>query len=362
MRPRRLAVPAVLLLILCSLAACSNQGTASSPVNFPSGARITVAMVTHGQAFDPFWALVQKGAQTAASQFNVKLEYQSPNTTDPQAQAAMITQAAAQKPAAMVVTIPDPAVLASPIRQVSSAGIPVVVVNVGDGVYQSVGALTFVGQPDYQAGEQAGKVMAAVGVRKALCVIHEAQNTALIDRCAGFTKQLSASGGTVQTLHVNGAQLHQAQSAIEQALKRDHEHQWGTRDGHHRVRGRRRRPSDPERLRAGQIRHVRRLLRRPDRGAERPAAVRDRSAAFPGRLRCGAGCSVRGPVRPAPVSADLHGAELRHQGQRGQGRAAVQEHRDPAIPGRLPAMSCCAGAGPTAVIRNPVPHDTRRWR
>ena len=222
MRPRRLAVPAVLVLILCSLAACSNQGTASSPVNSPSGARITVAMVTHGQAFDPFWALVQKGAQTAASQFNVKLEYQSPNTTDPQAQAAMITQAAAQKPAAMVVTIPDPAVLASPIRQVSSAGIPVVVVNVGDGVYQNVGALTFVGQPDYQAGVQAGKVMAGVGVRKALCVIHEAQNTALTDRCAGFSKQLSASGGTVQTLHVNGAQLHQAQSAIEQALQRDH--------------------------------------------------------------------------------------------------------------------------------------------
>ena len=221
MRPRRLAVPAALVLILCLLAACSSQGTASSQVNFPSGARITVAMVTHGQGFDPFWALVEKGAQTAATQFNVKLEYRSPNTTNPQAQAAMITQAAAQKPAAMVVTIPDPAVLARPIRQVSSAGIPVVVVNVGDGVYQSVGALTFVGQPDYLAGEQAGKAMAAAGVRKALCVIHEAQNTALIDRCAGFTKQLSASGGSAQTLHVNGAQLHQAQTAIEQALKRD---------------------------------------------------------------------------------------------------------------------------------------------
>jgi simple sugar transport system substrate-binding protein len=179
-------------------------------------------MVTHGQAFDPFWSLVQKGAQTAASAFNVKLEYQSPSTTNPQAQATMITHAAAQKPAAMVVTIPDAAVLANPSRQVSSAGIPIVVVNVGDGVYRSIGALTFVGQPDYQAGVQAAKVMAGTGVRKALCVIHEAQNTALTDRCAGFSKQLASSGGSVQTLHVNGAQLHQAQSAIEQALQRDH--------------------------------------------------------------------------------------------------------------------------------------------
>jgi simple sugar transport system substrate-binding protein len=63
--------------------------------------------------------------------------------------------------------------------------------------------------------------MAAAGVRHALCVIHEAQNTALADRCAGFSRQLSSSGGTVQILHVNGAQLHQAQSAVEQALKRN---------------------------------------------------------------------------------------------------------------------------------------------
>jgi simple sugar transport system substrate-binding protein len=211
------------LLISSSLAACSSQGTASSsPTSAASGPRITVAMITHGQAFDPFWSLVQKGAQTAASQFNVKLEYQSPNTTNPQAQASMITQAAAKKPAAMVVSIPDAAALSGPITQASSAGLPVVVVNVGDSAYQRVGALTFVGQPDYQAGQQAGKVMAGAGVRRALCVIHEAQNTALTDRCAGFSKQLSGSGGSVQTLHVNGAQLHQAQSAIEQALQRDH--------------------------------------------------------------------------------------------------------------------------------------------
>jgi simple sugar transport system substrate-binding protein len=88
-------------------------------------------------------------------------------------------------------------------------------------VYQQVGALTFVGQPDFTAGQEAGKAMAAAGVRHALCVIHEAQNTALTDRCAGFSRQLTSGGGSVQVLHVNGAQLHQAQSAVEQALKRN---------------------------------------------------------------------------------------------------------------------------------------------
>jgi simple sugar transport system substrate-binding protein len=221
MRPRRLVV-AVVPLLLLSLTACTKQNTSgTTPANFPSGPPIAVAMVTHGQAFDPFWALVRKGAETAASQFNVKLAYQSPGTTDPQAQAKMITQAAAAKPGAMVVTIPDPAVLAGPVQQASSAGVPVVVVNVGESVYRNVGALTYVGQVDTQAGQEAGTAMASAGVRKALCVVHEERNTALTDRCAGFTKQLGMSGGSAQTLHVNGAQLHQAQSAIEQALRAD---------------------------------------------------------------------------------------------------------------------------------------------
>ena len=223
MRPvKGLAASLVLVLFAWLLAACSNQGTAGgSPTNSVAGSRITVAMVTHGQSFDPFWSLVQKGAQQAAADFNVALTYESPSTTNPQAQATMITQAAAKKPAAMVVSIPDPAVLDGPVRQVSSAGIPVVVVNVGDGVYKSVGALTYVGQADYLAGEAAAKTMAAAGVRHALCIIHEAQNVALIDRCAGFTRQLTAVGGSVQTLHVNGAQLDQSDTAIQQALKQN---------------------------------------------------------------------------------------------------------------------------------------------
>ena len=222
MRPAKTAVSAVvLLMIVCSLAACSSQGTASSPpTSAASGPRITVAMITHGQAFDPFWSLVEKGAQTAASQFNVNLEYQSPNTTNPQAQATMITQAAAKKPAAMVVTIPDAAVLASPVRQVSSAGIPVVVVNVGDGVYQNVGALTYVGQPDFQAGPAGGQEDGGGrGNEGAVHHLRRAEHRAhrpvrRVHQAAGQQRRLGA------TLHVNGAQLHQAQSAIQQALSR----------------------------------------------------------------------------------------------------------------------------------------------
>jgi simple sugar transport system substrate-binding protein len=215
----------VVALVAClALAACaSSQGiSGQTPANSTtSGPRITVAMVTHGQAFDPFWALVKKGAQTAANDFNVNLVYSSPSTTNPQEQASLITKAAAQHPKGLVVTIPDAAVLSAPIKQAVSAGIPVVVMNVGANVYQSVGGLTFVGQDETVAGQQAATEMADAGVHKALCVIHEEQNIALVQRCAGFTQALAARGGSVTTIHVNGAQLNSAATAIENALKAD---------------------------------------------------------------------------------------------------------------------------------------------
>jgi simple sugar transport system substrate-binding protein len=219
----RAGASTVLTLTLgLSLAACSSGHTDTVAVKSPAkAARITVAMVTHGQSFDPFWSLVQEGSKQAASDFNVDLQYQSPPTTDPAAEASLITQAAAKKPAGMVVTIPDSGVLSPAIQQATAAGIPVVVANVGANEYQKVGALTFVGQDDTAAGEEAGSRMSAAGVKQALCVIHEQQNSALTDRCDGFRKQMSSAGGTVKVLNVNGAQLHDAQSAIENALKAD---------------------------------------------------------------------------------------------------------------------------------------------
>ena len=222
---RLLPEGAVLALVAClALAACSSsQGVSGqTPANSAaSGPRITVAMVTHGQAFDPFWALVKKGAQTAAADFNVNLVYSSPSTTNPQAQASLITKAAAQHPKGLVVTIPDAAVLSGPIKQAVSAGIPVIVMNVG------ARRVPERGRPDVRrpgrdaAGQEAAREMADAGVHKALCVIHEEQNIALVQRCAGFAKALAARGGSVTTIHVNGAQLNSAATAIENALKAD---------------------------------------------------------------------------------------------------------------------------------------------
>src|ERR1700760_3637587 len=179
-----LAVAACLALAACS---SSSQGVSgqSPAISAQSGPRITVDMVTHGQAFHPFWALVKAGAEAAAKDFNVNLVYHSPSTTDPQAEATLINQAAARHPKGLVVTIPDAAVLSGPVKQATSAGIRVVVMNVGVSVYQNVRALTFVGQDENAAGQEAAARWRR-RVHKAVCVIHEEQNA----------KALAARGGS----------------------------------------------------------------------------------------------------------------------------------------------------------------------
>jgi simple sugar transport system substrate-binding protein len=212
----------IVAMTMVLVVACGQGTSGPTPVNSgKKGPRITVAMVTHGQAGDPFWALVQAGARQAAADFNVNLRYSSPKTTNPEEQARLIMQAAAAHPQAMAVTIPDAAVLDPPIGQVVSSGIPVVVFNVGVDDYKKVGALSFVGQPEVIAGQEAGRQMAAAGVDHALCVIHESQNAALVDRCAGFTQQMRTSGASVETIHVNGNDPAGAQKAIQAALKKN---------------------------------------------------------------------------------------------------------------------------------------------
>ena len=225
----------VVALVVClALAACSSsQGVSGqTPANSAtSGPRITVAMVTHGQAFDPFWALVKKGAQTAATDFNVNLVYSSPSTTNPQEQASLITKAAAQHPKGLVVTIPDAAVLSGPIKQAVSAGIPVVVMNVGANVYQSVGGLTFVGQDETTAGQEAAREMADAGVHKALCVIHEEQNIALVQRCAGFT---TGAGGPGRLGHDHPCERGPAELGGDRDRERAEGRPQHRRGAHHR--------------------------------------------------------------------------------------------------------------------------------
>jgi len=143
-------------------------------------------MVTHGEGKDPFWPVVQKGGEDAARAIGADFEYIYNPSADMADMASSIQAAAATQPDGMVISLPDPDALGPAIKAAVAAGVPVITMNSGLENSAALGALMHVGQPELLAGQSAGKRAKSEGATKALCMIQEAYNTALVDRCEGY--------------------------------------------------------------------------------------------------------------------------------------------------------------------------------
>ena len=184
--------------------------------------RLRIAVVTHGQASDPFWAIVKAGIDRAAHQVDVAVTYTAPDTTDLRRMRALILQAVATHPDGLVVSIPDAKALGPAIRTAVKAGIPVVSVNSGTAVSRRLGILAHVGQPDEQAGFAAGQRMASDGVQRAVCIKHETGNAGLDERCKGFARAMRKAGRSSSVLTVNLQDRHAAEQKIAAAAQTLH--------------------------------------------------------------------------------------------------------------------------------------------
>ena len=200
-----------LLVAVLALAGCGGRtvvhepgvvmaGGKPQPSARPAGA-IRIAVVTHGQASSPFWAIVRNGVQAAARQLDVLVDYHAPDVYSVRRMDALIDQAVASRPDGLVVSIPEPAV-APAIRRAVQAGIPVVSINSGSQLFKKLGVLAHVGQIEDRAGLQAGKRLVAAGVKHALCVNQQVGNTGLDARCAGLARAMQEAGGDSRVLGV----------------------------------------------------------------------------------------------------------------------------------------------------------------
>ncbi|WP_214410356.1 sugar ABC transporter substrate-binding protein [Sphaerisporangium fuscum] len=217
----RLITAAVLGALV--LGGCSGGGggaagpTASAAGGAGGGASAgTFAVITHGGAGDAFWDVVKNGAEAAGRQYGVKVTYQGDG--DPGRQAQLIDQAVSEKVDGVVVSMANPDALKESIAKAVAAKIPVVTINSGADKSKEFGAITHVGQSEEVAGRGAGEKLKAEGVTKLLCVIHEAGNVGLDQRCNGATATL---GGSVQRLQVDVSDLAGATSKIKAKLQSD---------------------------------------------------------------------------------------------------------------------------------------------
>lgn len=186
-------------------------------VGLAQAAEPNIIIVSHGQANDPFWSVVKNGATEAAKQAGVHLEYRSPERFDMVKMGQLIEAAINQKPAGLIVTIPDASALAAPIKKAVAAGIPVISMNSGSDVSKSLGALLHVGQDEFTAGKAAGAKMKELGGKNAICVNHEVGNVALDERCKGFAEGF---GGPMKVIPT-GNDPSEVSSKVKAALSSD---------------------------------------------------------------------------------------------------------------------------------------------
>ena len=183
--------------------------------------RLRFVFVTHGQASDPFWSVVQNGAQDAARHVGVRVEYQAPESFDMVTMAQLIDAVLASRPDGLVISIPDADALTEPLRDAQEAGVPVISINSGGEHAQRLGALLHVGQSEYDAGYRGGERMVSAGATRALCINQEVGNLALDQRCAGFAAAMTDKGAEVEMLAVELADPTESTQRILAALRSD---------------------------------------------------------------------------------------------------------------------------------------------
>ncbi len=221
-RPRKgMALAALASATVLALTACSGGGATQTDSGSDNGggagdnSGYTIAMITHETPGDTFWDKIKAGANQAATNSGIKLNYS--NDPDPAKQSTLIQSAVDSKVDGIATTLATPDALKGAVQGAKSAGIPVVAFNSGIDQYAETGASMYFGSDENLAGTTAGKRIAEAGGKKVLCVIQAAGSVALEARCAGVKAGIPAT----ENIQVNGADDAAVTSALQAKLAQD---------------------------------------------------------------------------------------------------------------------------------------------
>ncbi len=158
--------------------------------------KLSYVLVSHAPDSDSWWNTIKNGIALAGDQMGVEVEYRNPPTGDIADMARIIDQAAASGPNGIITTLADYDVLKDPIMNAVASGVDVIIMNTGTpDQAREVGALMYVGQPEYDAGFAAGIRAKGDGVTNFLCVNHAIQQPTVGERCRGFADGLGVDLG-----------------------------------------------------------------------------------------------------------------------------------------------------------------------
>lgn len=156
-------------------------------------------VIHHGS--DVFWEIATEAMQRAALHYGLNnLRIINPHPYTAEAHVAAIRQCAADGAAGISTTLGS-AALQEALGEAREAGVSVVSFNAGAEVAPDAGAAVHISVDEQGIGRKAGEAFnrrSAEG--SALCVIHEAENNSLEERCQGLEQ--SYEGGEVEVIRL----------------------------------------------------------------------------------------------------------------------------------------------------------------
>lgn len=213
---KRIKIAGVIIVAGALLAACSGTGQSDGDDAGTKKQDYTYAVVTHAGPGDAFWDRVKSGAEKAGADYGVKVDYT--NDPDPAKQSQLIDNAVAQKVDGIVVSMANPDGLETSVKKAVAAGIPVVTINSGVDRFKEFGAITHIGQSETIAGEAVGEKLKEAGWKNTICVIQEAGNVGLEERCKAVAQTI---GSKITNVQVDGTNDAEVKTTLKSKLQSD---------------------------------------------------------------------------------------------------------------------------------------------
>lgn len=153
-------------------------------------------IVVSGPLSWPFFAAVKQGFDDAAELYDV--EYQYVAVTDTANMTSdyprLLQQAISRNPKMLLVGEFFPDGMDPLIKEATAKGIPVLIHNSGQTLWEQNGSIGFIGEDPYQMGYKAGEIQAEAGVKKGLCFNQVPGNPTVEMRCTGYVDAMKKAG------------------------------------------------------------------------------------------------------------------------------------------------------------------------
>ena len=229
MKKKVLATIIAACLLLTMLAACSDPASEQAP---SGGGDIRIALITM-DSIDQHWVTLNEGAQKAASELGVTVQFMSPIAKDDAQQIEMVNNAVAGGFDAIVIAANGPDAVSSALREAEAAGIKIIYVDSPANVPAEATFSTDNKAAGKTAGEQMLNALQAAGVTSGdIGIVNvNAATDSVVQREAGFREAFAGSGFNILETQYGEGDAARSQNIAENYITQGVVGIFGTNEG-----------------------------------------------------------------------------------------------------------------------------------